>query len=73
MSRAPKGGGSSETLGASAAVVFEFAGSVLRCGEVVECVKDVGKNLGSDVSAPEEVEVFIVGDFGGDGGGWQLA
>lgn len=32
----------------------------------------MGENLSSDVSAPEEVEVFVVRDFSGDGGGWQL-
>lgn len=32
----------------------------------------MGENLGSDVSAPEEIEMFVVGDFGGDGGGREL-
>lgn len=73
MSGTPKRGRSSEALGARAAVVLEFARSVFWCGEVVECVKNVGENLGSDVAGPEEVEVFVVWDLGGDGGGGELA
>lgn len=70
---APKGGAPAQALGAGAAVGDVLVAGVAGVGEVVEGVEDVGKDLGGDVAGPEEVEVLVVGDFGGDGGGGQLA
>lgn len=65
--------GAHEALGADDVVVVVLGLGVLGVGEAVEGVKDVLEDLDVDVAGPEEVEVLVVGDLGGDGLGRELA
>lgn len=66
-------GGAHEGLVADEVVLVVLLGGVLGVGKAVEGVKDVLEDLGVDVAGPEEVEVLVVGDLGGDGLRGQLA
>lgn len=63
----PKGAARAETDRPCAAVAVVLVLGVFGVGEVVQGVKDVGKDLDVDIARPEEVEVFVVGDLSGDG------
>lgn len=43
-----------------------------RVRKPVKCVEDAREDEFLDVFAPEKVEVFVVGDFGGGGVGREL-
>lgn len=68
----PKGAACVEALAARAAVAVILVLRVFGVGEVVEGVKNVGENLDMDVARPEEVEVFVMRDLGGNGLGWKF-
>ena len=60
------GRGPHEALLANKVVPVVLFGGVLGVGEAVEGVEDVLEDLGVDVARPEEVEVLVVRDLGGD-------
>ncbi len=64
--------GAHEALGADNVVSVVLLDGVLGVGEAVESVKDVLEDLDIDVASPEEVEMLVMRNLGGDGLGRQL-
>lgn len=56
-----------------AAVAFVFFLCVFGSGETFECIKDVLEDLGVNVTGPEKIKVFVMGNLGGHRLGWQFA
>lgn len=59
--------GPGEALVADHVIPVVLLLGVLCVGEAVEGVEDVLEDLAVDVARPQEVEMFVVRDLGGDG------
>lgn len=65
--------GTNQTLAADHVISIVLCLGVERIREAIERIKDVWEHLGIYVPGPEEVEVFVVRNLGGDSLGRQLA
>lgn len=64
MGMLPKGGAPAQALRSGETVTFVFVLGMFSIREIVQRIEDVGKDLRLYVASPQEIKMFVVGNFG---------